>query len=147
MTRDEEIAERMEGEKKPLSEWAKIMEFSFNEHMQQVYPDHKPLTRWHAYYVLHNWNGTHGLSDELDVKIEVELTIKAKVLVRAPFRVGVMEQYNWSQQDAWDDEKLGQAMLYACLNPRLPRFINQDEFWDGVGNLRGMIHDIKLEEE
>lgn len=146
MTRDEAIQERMEGEKKPLREWAEIMDFPFNDHLQLYYPDDKPLTRWRAYYVLHNWNGTPCLPDELDKEIEVELVITAKVKVTAAFRVGVMEQYNWPKEEAFDDEKLAKAMLYADLNPRFPSAILNDRFWDGVGNLKGLIKNMKLEE-
>jgi hypothetical protein len=78
-------------------------------------------------------------------KVYVELTISANVEVTDEVKNGMKEQYGYTDKDLENDELVGRAMLFASINPRLPRTnFHSDDFWDGVANMRGLITEINL---
>jgi hypothetical protein len=78
-------------------------------------------------------------------KVYVELTVSAMVEVTDEVKEGMKEQYGYVDNILTDDELVGRAMLFASINPRLPRTnFHSDDFWDGVANMRGLITEINL---
>lgn len=143
------IDSMLHSKKKTLEAWAKERNVALRTGLGSIL--NRELTYWQAQFVLHNYATIDYLlpNDILDTEVEVELTITAKVKVTSQFRYGVMDQNGWSAEDAFNDEKLGAAMVFASLNPTISSwdYNNEvaDDYWDGVGNMRGLITGLELD--
>lgn len=81
-------------------------------------------------------------------KVYVELTISAMVEVTDEVKEGMKEQYEASDDALSNDEYVARAMLFASINPRLPvTNVHENDYWDGVANMRGLITQINLHSE
>ena len=76
---------------------------------------------------------------------EVTLTITAKVTVTDEILEGIKDQYPGLYKNIQrDPEAAATAMLFASLNPSISGNEYNDDWWDGVGNMRGLIKDVEL---
>ncbi|MED1790320.1 hypothetical protein P4V47_23125 [Brevibacillus laterosporus] len=80
-------------------------------------------------------------------EIEVEMTLRVKVLVTDKVR----EAIEGEAVDNYinDDDDLAIQIVYASLNPRLSswQYANQtqDDYWEDIANLKGLIKEYELE--
>ncbi|MBA4535116.1 hypothetical protein [Brevibacillus halotolerans] len=75
-------------------------------------------------------------------EIEVEMTLRVKVLVTDEVRESI-------EGEVVDDDDLAIQIVYASLNPRLSSWQHanqtQDDYWEGIANLKGLIKEYELE--
>ncbi|AYB39695.1 hypothetical protein [Brevibacillus laterosporus] len=75
-------------------------------------------------------------------EIEVEMTLRVKVLVTDEVREAI-------EGEVVDDDDLAIQIVYASLNPRLSSWQvsnqTQDDYWEGIANLKGLIKEYELE--
>ncbi|GIO02994.1 hypothetical protein J5TS2_36620 [Brevibacillus halotolerans] len=75
-------------------------------------------------------------------EIEVEMTLRVKVLVTDEVRESI-------EGEVVDDDDLAIQIVYASLNPRLSSWQQanqtQDDYWEGIANLKGLIKEYELE--
>lgn len=80
--------------------------------------------------------------------VSVELTLRAEVTVTPEICEGIADQYPQLWAEAQNDpEAIARAMLYASASGATGGNEFSDDWWDGVGNMRGLIRNARLEED
>lgn len=82
----------------------------------------------------------------LPLKVEVTMELTATVTLTQEVLDGIADQYPGSWEMHKDDpEELAKMVLYASVGPTCRGSnAHHEDWWDGVGNLQGLIHDMDL---
>ena len=86
------------------------------------------------------------MSLKLPMKVEVEMSLFATVEITQEICDGIADQY----PDSWDayqenPEEIAKMILYASVNPYIHSSNkNYEDWWDGVGNMQGLITEMEL---
>jgi hypothetical protein len=80
--------------------------------------------------------------------VSVELILCAEVTVTPEICEGIAEQYPQLWAEAQNDpEAIARAMLYASASRVTGGNEHYEDWWDGVGNMQGLIRNTRLEED
>jgi hypothetical protein len=83
---------------------------------------------------------------KLPMDVEVEMYLTARVTLTQEIVDGIADQYPeaWRQYED-DPEELARMVLYASTNPCFTSSNEHfEDWWDGVGNMQGLIHEREL---
>lgn len=84
---------------------------------------------------------------KLPQTVDVEMTLYATVTITQEIVDGIKDQYPGLWEEGKDDpEVIAKSMVYASVGGQCSGSNeNYEDWWDGVGDMRGLIKDMELD--